>query len=259
MTSSELRDAFRLETYDLAGSNPQLWSDGEIFGYEDDAQKLFCRLVEGIGDGSSALTQINIAPTTVSVGSPPVVTTTVAPDIVTISPLILKFRDAWRTADGRPVDLVNYEDMAANGIRFNRCTAARPDALVIGMEPNKARIWPAPTTDSVGQIQLLVDRLPLKSISDEDQKFEIAEQHHVNLLPWMKHRAYAKQDADTYDAKKSNDFAAEFRAYCSFAKAEKERAKSKVRVVRTAGAGAGTWGGGVRAGWSSYGGRRGCY
>lgn len=241
MDSSELLSAFRTELYDLPhdieAQGPQLWEDDEIYGYIDEAQKLFCRLVGGIGDGSSPLTQLSIAPVSVTDPTTHVVTTTPASDWVTVSPLILKFRDAYTGVEARPVEIVNYEDMPTHGIRFNGRTSRRPEALVIGIEPGRARIYPAPTLESTGVIQLIVDRLPLKSINDSDQKLEIGEMHHINLLMWMKHRAYSKQDADTYDAKKANDFDAEFRTYCEMAKREKERAKSKVRIVAYGGIG----------------------
>ena len=242
MNSSELLNAFRDELYDQKPKDPLLWSDAEVFGYMDDAQKMFCRLTEGIGDGSSALTKLSIAPivTTIPPVSPatdPTVVITAVSDWVAISPLILKFRDAYRSTDARPVQIINYEDLPTHGIRFNGRMADKPEALVIGIEPGRARIYPAPTVASLDFIQLIVDRLPLKTINDEDLKLEIAEQHHINLLMWMKHRAYAKQDADTYDAKKSNDFRAEFEEYCRMSKHEKDRAKSKVRIVQYGGIG----------------------
>lgn len=231
MNSSDLLNALRLELADV--TEPTLWSDAEIYGYIDESQKQFCRMVGGIGDGSSPLTQLSIAPVIQVAPAPPIA----ASEWVAISPLILKFRDAYRSADVRPVTIVNYEDMPAHGLRFNGRTAPHPDALVIGIEPGRARMYPAPNLLSTGVIQLIVDRLPLKSIDDSDQKLEIAEQHHINLLMWMKHRAFSKQDADTYDAKKSVDFGAAFREYCAEAKKEKERAMHKTRVVAYGGIG----------------------
>lgn len=212
MISDELRDQFRSDVVDTV--QPHLWADEEIFRYIDDAQKMFCRRVGGLADVSTpGVTQL------------PVVTTT---DWVDISPLILKFRAANFVADGSKVEITNFEDLAEKGIRFDG-SKGRVKALVIGMEEGRARLWPYP--DQVDIIQLMVDRLPLKHITDEGQKLEIAEQHHLHLLHWVKHLAYSKQDAETRDDKKAAEYEIRFYSYCAEAKAEKERAKHKTRVV----------------------------
>lgn len=54
---------------------------------------------------------------------------------------------------------------------------------------------------------------------------------HVNLLMWMKYRAYGKQDAETFDRGRRDEYKAEFQAYCRDVSAEWERYKSKVHVV----------------------------
>ena len=47
----------------------------------------------------------------------------------------------------------------------------------------------------------------------------------------MKHRAYGKQDAETFDRGKSEAFKAAFEAYCESARMEYDKYKAKVRVV----------------------------
>jgi len=220
MNSTDLLAQFRLDIVDTV--EPQLWSDAELLHYIDDAQKMFCRLVGGIGDGSSALTVL------------PWDTTT---DWLAVSPLILKFRDAWQVSDGQPIDIINYEDMAARGVRFDGRTGI-PRVLVIGIEPGRARLYPFPSNTDT--IQLIVDRLPLRTIDDVDEVLEVQDQHFTGLLLWAKSMAYDKQDADTFDRNKQQEFEGKFRAYCAAAKAEKDRAKHKTRVV--------VYGGGAIAG-----------
>ncbi len=210
MDSTELRDQFRADVVDQM--EPFLWSDPEVYDYLDDAQKMFCRLTGGLGDGTSALTTLAY---------------TAASDWVATSPLILKTRDAYH-AGGVPVVIVNYEDLAAHGLRFDGRTGI-PNYLILGIEANKARLYPHPVAD--GSIQTIVDRLPLKAISDEDQKLEVADQHKTGLGLWMKSRAYSKQDAETFDRNKAEGFEQKFRAYCAEAKKEKDRAKHKTRIV----------------------------
>ena len=70
---------------------------------------------------------------------------------------------------------------------------------------------------------------------DESSALEIDEQHHRHLLLWMKHLAYSKQDAETYDKKAAEDNAAMFEAYCKKAMKERERLRYHPRVVRYGG------------------------
>jgi hypothetical protein len=215
MNSTDLRDYFRDEMKDDA--LPYLWSDTEIYRFEDDAQKMFCRLTGGLGDGSTPEV-VQLALTDPS-------------GWVATHPSILKIRDAWRASDGRPIEILNYEDLPARGIRLDGRTGG-VEALIIGMEPHRARSHPI-SSDNTAVIQLLVDRLPLKAITDAgDQKFEIDEQHHVALFDWMRYRAYSKQDAETFDRAAADEAKATFEAYCfGLAQGEKERAKHKTRVV----------------------------
>ncbi len=215
MNSTEIVAEFRRSMSDEV--LPYLWSDEEAYLYLDDAQKMFCRLTGGLGDGSSAVTQLAY---------------TAASDWVDTSPLILKIRAAADAATGRPVDILNFEDMRATGRKFDG-TLGVPRAIVIGIEENRVRLYPAPAVD--GQVNLIIDRLPLKRITDSDQKLEIAEQHHIHLIMWMAYRAYSKQDAETMDKRKADSFEARFQAYCFEAKAEKDRAMHKTRTVRYGG------------------------
>lgn len=223
MDSTGLLEAFRLDTNDL--SEPYLWSDDEIFGYMNDAQSMFCRKQGGIADATSAITTV-LAPAGTVYAS--------------ISPLILKLRAARRLSDGRDLTILNFEDLQHQsmgddyGARFSG--GFRLDELpgpltsvVVGMETNKIRLINVPSVDDT--IKLIVYRLPLEVIEDEDQPFEIDEQHHRHLLHWMKHLAHLKQDAETYDRGRSDMFRAEFLAYCDQAKAEREKREHKYRSV----------------------------
>jgi hypothetical protein len=216
MNSSEIVELFRQTVSDEAV--PYLWSDAEAYRYLDDAQKMFCRLTGGLGDGSTTVTQLSY---------------TDASDWVTLSPLILKIRAATDNATGRHIDVLNFEDMRADDRAFSATKAGTVRAVVIGIEPGRARLSPYPRV--AGQINLIVDRLPLKSITDADQKLEIAEQHHQHLITWMLYRAYSKQDAETLNRKAAQDAELAFNQYCFDAEAEKARAMHKTRTVRYGG------------------------
>ncbi len=216
MNSSETLELFREIVSDR--EEPYLWSDVELFRYMDDAQKMFCRLTGGLGDASSAITRI---------------TYDIDDEWVDLSPLILKFRAVTFEDSGRQVEIINMEDARSRGIKFNG-VSGRVRAIVLGLEPNRARLYSR--ANEAGVLNLVVDRLPLKPITDAgDQKFEIAEQHHQALITWMCHRAYSKQDAETLDRKKAADSKFAFEQYCFDAAAEKERALSKIRTVNYGG------------------------
>lgn len=222
MNSTELLAMFRTEVRDTA--SPPLWSDTEILGYMDDAQKMFCRLTGGISDSTSAATTVQV------VASEP---------FACFSPKIIKVRAAYLESTGRQLQILNYEDlefMARSddyGYRSNTSLwfneTGNPEAVVLGAEQDKLRIAPIPLTDDL--ITLIVNRMPLLDINKKDQKLEIQEQHHRHLLLWMKSLGHMKQDAETFDRARSESFAAQFYAYCDQAKAERGMREHKYRTI----------------------------
>lgn len=224
MTPLELLNRFRLDVRDAPGDGDQLWTDAEIYSYMDDAQKMFCRLTGGIADSSSAVTQI-IA--------------TAGEEFGDISDRILKIRYAKRASDYREVQLLNFEDIqfGARQIEdYGTWTTPRLDAteglisaLITGMEARKVRFYLIPEADET--INLTVYRLPLEDIEGATSDLEIDSLHHTGLLHWMKHMAYSKQDAETFDKTKAEQFALAFERYCAQARNEREKREHKYRTV----------------------------
>jgi hypothetical protein len=210
MLSTELLEQFRLDVVDV--ELPYLWSDTEVYSYIDSAQKQFCRETGGLGDASSSVTTLNV-----SIGT----------EWIARSPLILKIREAY-LPDGSPLEIINYEDLKARGVRFDG-RVGPIKLLIIGMEENSVRVWPV--SSEATTIQLMVDRLPLKNITDAGQKLEVADHHKDGLGTWMRHRAYSKQDAETMDRNKAESLRQEFSRYTAWAKGEADRARHKTRVV----------------------------
>ena len=283
MNSTDLVDQFRSEMSDAAA--PFLWSDTLVYGYINDAQRMFCRLTNGIADSRTpAVTQFALIPGT---------------DWYDLHKGVLKIRTATRSDSGRDVETLNAEHLDQYKVRFDR-SPGRLKYLVQGLEEHAVRAWPLPddaaritataagitltgatslpltsttgvyvgqsvtvagvaakttvtsiTGNTVGlsaattadiadlttiyfdlTVNLAVFRLPLVAITDDgDQALEIDEQHHEHLLLWVKHRAYDKQDAETFDRRKSDDFAARFRTYCADVKKEQDRARRVVSAV----------------------------
>lgn len=214
MTPNDLLAVFRSEMNDEA--EPRLWSDEEFYLYLDDAQKMFCRRTDNIGDAST----------------PEVVRLDIVPDEewYPTHKRIWKFREASRTDTGRDVPILNREDMPQRNMRFDG-RSGPVQAIVIGMEPHRVRVWPVP--NETVTIELLVFRMPLADVNDgtSDDELEVDAHHHLHLLHWVKHRAYSKQDAEAFDKTKAAEFEQRFNAYCAQAQTEQRRARHKTRVV----------------------------
>lgn len=212
MTPAALLAQFRAEVTDTV--LPYLWSDAEFYGFLDDAQKEFCRNTDGIPDATSAFLTL------------PLVADSAA--FLPLDPSILKLRGVTRTDTGRPVEVVNYEDMATRRWYFDGRTGPL-QALIVGEERHKCR--PFPVTNESVPLQLLVFRLPLEDIEGPDQDLEIDSEYHKGLLHWCKHRAYSKPDADAYDAKAAAAFENQFLMFSAGAKVTEARKNHKHRTV----------------------------
>lgn len=221
MTSDELYDLFRKDVVDV--EQPYLWSDTEVYAYMNDAYFMFVRLTGGISDFRSEVCAI------------PAVAGEKYADL---DPSILRVRLASRRSDGRNVRIVNIQDSLTMSITdYGRvrtlASLNRPGPIefaIIGEEADVIQWVNIPTVNDT--VDLVVERLPLVTITGDGQEFEgVKQHHHIHFLKWMEYLAYNKMDSDSYDPKKSEDKEIEFYKYCELAKREKETAKHKTRVV----------------------------
>lgn len=217
---------FRAETNDAA--TPYLWSDVEVYAFLDDAQKMFCRLTGGLADSTSAITTVAC---------------TAGQRFVSVSPKILRLKSVENGPDGYRCQILNYEDMAADVIQMDYGHTAKLAlnnetgpirAVVSGMEPNKLRLIKIPEVDQ--DLSLIVNRLPLidinvTTVGNSTAVLEIDEMHHRHLLLWMKALAHMKQDAETFNQGKAQEFDAQFRQYCAEAKHDRELREHKYRTI----------------------------
>lgn len=220
MTSDELFDAFRTDVSDDA--EPYLWTDAEVWRYLNDAYLMFARLTGGIPDTLSF-------------------DLTAGEQFTEVSPKIVKFRDAFLDSTGRRLTIINPLNIPTTGgvdygqarTLFLNKTPGLVTYMVIGD-------WRDRKTGVVSWVQIpaaadtvtcSVYRLPLKTITTGMEFDDIGEEHHEHLMSWMKHRAYGKQDAETFDRGRRDEYKAEFQDYCALSKAEWERYKHKTRVV----------------------------
>lgn len=211
MTSGELLELFRVDMNDA--EKPYLWSDEFVFGAISEAQVEFARKTDGIPDATTAaVTEIEVVAGT---------------DEYALHPKLLKLRAARRAVDGRPIEIVNVEDMATRNMYFDGIPG-QLKALVVGMDEYSVRAWPMPAENV--PVKLTTFRLPLEDITD-DQDLEIPPRHHRYLLHWVKHLAYSVQDAETFDKTKAAEFEAKFNTYCFNVKLEQQRLRHKPRTV----------------------------
>lgn len=221
MNAEQLYDFFRSDVVDI--EEPYLWSEDEVYAYMDDAYKMFVRLTGGVGDVSSSITRI------------PVVA---GEQYAALDHRILKHRSARLASSNRPVKIINLQDTPVERVDdYGFLSLIGVDNkqgpvryMVIGEEDDTARWVQIPTEND--EVRLSVYRLPLNDIKLPSDEFtDVRPQHHLHLVKWMKHLAYGKQDAETFDRGKSDKYKDEFEAYCAFVVREMERQRSKVREV----------------------------
>jgi len=221
VNAAELSDHFRCDVVDKAA--PYLWSKTEVLRYMNDAYRMFVRLTGGIADFTSVASEAQIIS-----GEP----------IGELHPSILTINAAFRASDGEGIDIINYTDIARRSTNdYGRRITMKLDSTtgpvdygVVGMQRNVIRWVKVPEADDVANFT--IHRLPLENLTSRSQKLDDVEQdHHLSLLYWMKHLAYAKQDSDTFDKSASETCKAMFEGYCSIARAEAERYKHKPRTV----------------------------
>ncbi len=221
MSPEKLYDLFRLEVDDIA--EPFLWSDEEFFAYINEAQDLHITEIGGIADRSSQFTKI-----TYKTGT----------KFLTYDPRILRIKGAWNEVNRR-IDVTNLDNM--NGISQTDDYGARVlfglddtltgtvSAIITDVEEDKIQLYPIPETD--GFIKLYVFRRALHELSYKSEEFEIAPQYHLNLLNWVKYKAYGKQDVETFDGKKAAEFRIEFALGVKKAWRDREARHDRRRVV----------------------------
>lgn len=224
MNVSELYDRFRSDVVDTV--KPYFWTDDDVFQYMDDAYKMFARLTGGIADFTSDLTRIEI-----TAGDP----------VGIYDRRILRISKAYRESDQAEIKVINQTDLTfIRGDDYGLLRPAYLDNLpgpvrymVIGMERGKVKWLQLPEENDAALLHIF--RLPVDRItqdtSDDFDFPEIGEEHVPHLVLWMKAKAYAKTDADTFNGALAEANEKKFTDYCTFAKAEAERERYKPREV----------------------------
>jgi hypothetical protein len=226
VNSTQLGELFRNDTTDTV--QPYLWTDVEMYAYMNDAYTMFVRRTGGIPDYYTDKVCL--------------ITAKKDKETSPLHPKILFVREAHLEPKGEKVKVINMQDEVwlqneDYGLirHFNVSkTTGRVRYLVIGIQDDIVKWVNIPDVDY--QVRLLVERLPLDDITGPGQDFDgVKDHHHLYFLCWMKHLAYSKQDADTFNKVKAEEEMARFMAYCLSSRQEKEQQKHKVRVTHYGG------------------------
>jgi hypothetical protein len=208
MRASVLLNLFRQRAFDTV--EPYLWSDAEVYGYLDQAQRDFVRLSGGIRDSRNPDCYITTAP---------------EEPYIDISESILKIVRARRTDTGAPIDVISGSHPDALSTPYAGCLRA----IVVGEDEHAVRCVNIPEEEI--EIQLTVQRLPLKHLTLGTDFLEVREEHAYWLLEGALALAYRKQDADGADEAKADKFQAIFEMNAAKAFLENKRRHGAARTV----------------------------
>lgn len=169
---------------------PFFWSSELIVRYLNEAVQEACERAKLIEDRST----------------PAVCTITLVPDVSSyqLHPSVFEIKRA--TLRGRPLDETSVEEMDADCPGWENWKGT-PRLFIFeqasGTQPARIRLVRTPTQAET--LALTVFRGALKPLSADIDiaRPEIPERFHERLMDWILHRAYLKQDADTFDPNKA--------------------------------------------------------
>lgn len=199
-----------------------LWSNAEIVSYANQAITEFTRRKPIRDDSTASICEIAL----------PISTTTVA-----YSSKILSIRRVRYT-----------EDLSGDSLTLDKETVLRLDQVSDVWETDTGRpakylensnertvqIDRIPTV--AGTLDLIVDRMPLTNLRwthRHNDTPEIAEEHHMDLIYFMIHRAYMKRDSETFNQDASREYLGSFNSRVGAKpSAHLERVRREERNIR---------------------------
>ncbi len=183
------------EDYLADTATPYLWDDGSLLRKLTEAERQVCNRADLIYDDSTlAYTRITLVSGQASYSIDPLVT--VVENILFAGNYVIK---------------KSKEDMDALSATWRTDTGMAGKTVYAVIAGRKLRFSPLPdATDAGGYVYLETYRLPADAITSTSQEPEIPEENHRDLIYWVLHECYKKQDADTFNQEKSDYFLARF-------------------------------------------------
>lgn len=165
---------------------PSFWAGEEIVSYLNEAVQEACERAKLIEDRSMSLALVS------------------GQDTYNLHPSVFEVkRLAFR---GRPLDEASVEELDCDAPGWELRTG-EPRRFIFepanGVQPPKVRLVPTPNLTGIAS--LTVYRGALKPLSADMgvAQPEIPARFHERLMDWVMHRAYLKQDTDTFDPNKA--------------------------------------------------------
>lgn len=191
MNLRELIKLFRSDVDDE--TQPFMWSNADAVEYANDAQNEAARRARLFVDSSTTA----ICRATITGGSP----------LVALDSRVLFVRKA-RIAGQVPLRRMNMQDMEAHDPFWQDAMPGRPVAFIPDSDTGFLRLHPTPDDSDI--LLMTVVRMPLADMVVDGDEPEVKLHYQRSLRFWMAYRAYAKQDAESNDPKKSADSLALF-------------------------------------------------
>jgi hypothetical protein len=245
-TADELVERFRRDVDDNeggSGGEDFLWSDEDVFSYMYEAQREFVRrthILRKTHPFTPAITSISY---TAPVGTP-----VNSDGFITFNPSIirpLRVRATDASGNSYPVEILTAENLDAGyhseDTDYGRIftgdwpsrSGTRACFLVTDLQEDQWRLVPIPTLNLT--LELTVEHMPLDDVT-QGAALEVTEREdQFTLLLYMKHLAYMKQDADTYDKELADKFESTFEKKADARRREIRRTRFRHQGMRYGG------------------------
>lgn len=172
-----------------------LWDDAFMYRSFTEAERQACnRQFLIFDDSTSAYTEITLASGTT--------TYDVSQKVNKIEAVIF---------DDVQADRVSKHEIERTTPTWRSLTGMTGKPIQYVMRGHKIRFIPSPDADDDGKtVYMEVFRLPAADVTASDYVPEIPEEYHRDLIYWVLHEAYKKQDADTFQQEKADYYLARF-------------------------------------------------
>lgn len=218
MLLADLVQSFRDYSDDLQ-DNPYLWSDALIESYADQAESEAC----GRRPLLTSSTDADMCVIAVTSG------TSLYTKHAAVREVYYAKFTSTATSDSYHLRITNVDELNVIDEDWET-TESDPKYLIL--DDKSVQIVPEPTED--GSLELSISHAPKVKMSEKVAPAtlgpDISEVYHYSLVYWMLHLGFMKQDADTFNVKKSLDFETRFANY--FGELKGVNALKGVRDVR---------------------------